>query len=162
MFINCLHIIPPRQYPESLRQPPDTSQTLSRQPSDIPGEKKPADQNYSNWIYVNQYHIIPSTNINRFGVVWNMSEGVWMTLDTAWMVIMPNQLLKLQWRNIDYCFDWMVPFISMTLDWQMSVLFWVVLRVRGRCLGWCLELSEWFWISSGLGWCGGMTWNWLT
>ena len=93
------HFTPLRQYPESLRQQPDTSQTLSRQPSDIPrhlGEKKPADQNYSNWIYVNQYYIIPSTNINRFGVVWNMSEGVWMTLDTAWMVIMPNQLLKLQ------------------------------------------------------------------
>ena len=62
MFINCLHIIPPRQYPESLRQPPDTSQKLSRQPSDIPrhlGEKEPADQNYSNWICVNQYQIIP-------------------------------------------------------------------------------------------------------
>ena len=76
VFINCLHIIPPRQYPESLIQPPDTSQTLSRQPSDIPGEKKPADQNYFNWIYVNQYHIIPSTNIDRFGVVCNMSDGV--------------------------------------------------------------------------------------
>ena len=79
-------------------------------------------------------------------------EGVWMTLDTAWMVIMPNKLLKLQWRNIDYCFDWMVPFISMTLDWKMSVLFWVVLRVRGRCLGGvlgCLSDSR-----SYLGWGG--------
>ena len=97
VFINCLHIIPPRQYPESLRQPPDTSQTLSRQPSDIPrhlGEEEPADQNYSYWIYVNQYHITPSPDINTFGVVWNVSkrclEGVWITLDTAWMVTIPN------------------------------------------------------------------------
>ena len=36
VFINCLHIIPPRQYPESLRQPPDTSQTPSRHPTDTP------------------------------------------------------------------------------------------------------------------------------
>ena len=63
MFINCLHILPPRQYPESLRQPPDTSQTLSRQPSDIPrhlGEKEPADQNYSNQIFINNFTSYPS------------------------------------------------------------------------------------------------------
>ena len=47
----CLSIAftayPPRQYSESLRQHQDTSQTPSRQPSDIPKhlvEKEPADQ----------------------------------------------------------------------------------------------------------------------
>ena len=36
MFMNCLHIIPPNHYPESLRQPPDTSQTPSKHPTDTP------------------------------------------------------------------------------------------------------------------------------
>ena len=36
VFINCLHFIPPRHYPESLTQPPDTSQTPSRHPSNTP------------------------------------------------------------------------------------------------------------------------------
>ena len=36
MFINCLHIIPPNHNPESPRQPPDTSQTPSRHPTDTP------------------------------------------------------------------------------------------------------------------------------
>ena len=34
--MNCLHIIPPNHYPESLRQPPDTSQTPSKHPTDTP------------------------------------------------------------------------------------------------------------------------------
>ena len=73
------------------------------------------------------------------GMCWRVSkrclEGVWMTLDTAWMVIMPNQLLKLQCRNIEYCFNWLVPFLSITLDWPLSVLFGGVYRVSGRFLG---------------------------
>ena len=55
---------PPRQYPESLRQPPDTSQTLSRHPKiwhilTNPrqlGEEEPADKNESNWIFINYLH----------------------------------------------------------------------------------------------------------
>ena len=35
LSIACISY-PPRQYPESLRQPPDTSQTPSRHPSDTP------------------------------------------------------------------------------------------------------------------------------
>ena len=82
-------------------------------------------------------------------------EGVWMTLDTAWMVIMPNQLLKLQWRNIEYCFDWLVPFFSMTLDWPLSFLFWGVCRVSGRFLGVVLGcLNESGYGLGSLGWWG--------
>ena len=55
-------------------------------------------------------------------------DGVWMTLDTAWMIIMPNQLLKLQWRDIECCFNWLVPFRSLTLDWPLSFIFWGVCR----------------------------------
>ena len=55
---------PPRQYPESLRQPPDTSQTLSRHPKIVHiltnprqlGEEEPADKNESNWIFINYLH----------------------------------------------------------------------------------------------------------
>ena len=36
MFKKCLHIIPPNHNPESLRQPPDTSKTPSRHPTDTP------------------------------------------------------------------------------------------------------------------------------
>ena len=28
--------------------------------------------------------------------VWNVSGGCWVTLDTVWRVIMPNQLTKVQ------------------------------------------------------------------
>ena len=69
------------------------------------------------------------------GVSKRCLEGVWMTLDTAWILIMPNQLLKLQWRNIECCFNWLVPFLSLTLDWPLSFLFWGVCRVSGRFLG---------------------------
>ena len=107
-----------------------------------------------------------NANINRWidlAVSGRCQEGVWMTLDTAWMVIMPNILLKLQWRNIEYCFDWLIPFISMTLDWPLSVLFWDVLTLRGRCLGGvlgCLSDSGYYLGWGGVGGC--MTWNWLT
>ena len=60
MFIIWLYITPPTQYPESFTQPPDTSQTLPRQPADKHLEKyELADQNYSNWIYVKLFCIIP-------------------------------------------------------------------------------------------------------
>ena len=61
-------------------------------------------------------------------------EDVWITLDTAWMVIMPNQLLKLQCRNIEYCFNRLVPFLSITLYWPLSFLFGGVCRMSGRFL----------------------------
>ena len=54
-IIACTFYPPPRQYPDSLRQPPGTTQTLSRQSSDIPkhlGEKEPADQDYSYKIFI--------------------------------------------------------------------------------------------------------------
>ena len=82
-------------------------------------------------------------------------EGVWMTLSTAWMVIMPNQLLKLQWRNIEYCFNRLVPFLSMTLDWPLSFLFWGVCRVSGRFLGVVLGyLTDSGYCLGRLGWWG--------
>ena len=71
-FLHCMEfqqLIWHDNHPGSIRSDPDTLRTPfrhptthSRQPSDIPrhlGEKEPADQNYSNWICVNQYQIIP-------------------------------------------------------------------------------------------------------
>ena len=78
-----------------------------------------------------------------------------MTLDTAWIVIMPNQLLKLQGRNIECCFNWLVPFLSMTLDWPLSFIFWVVWKVSGRLVGVVLGfLNESGDCLVGVGWMG--------
>ena len=67
-LIGCLLIActshPHRHYPVLLRQLPDISHTPSRHPTDIPrhtGEKELADQNESNQIFINSFHIIPPT-----------------------------------------------------------------------------------------------------
>ena len=67
-------------------------------------------------------------------------EGVWRLL--RWLWILPGGLsCQIDWRNsiegrnIEYCFNWLVPFLSLTMDWPLSALFSDVCRVSERCLG---------------------------
>ena len=72
-------------------------------------------------------------------------KGVWKVFwgMLGWLWIMPNHLMKLQWRNIEYCFNRLVPFLSIILDWPLSALCWGVCRVTGIHLGCVLGcLSE--------------------
>ena len=66
-------------------------------------------------------------------------EDAKVTLNTAWRAIMPN------WQNsIEYCFNWLVPFLSLAMDWPLSALFLDISRVSERSLGGVLGcLSVW-------------------
>ena len=50
-------------------------------------------------------------------------KGVWGVF--GWLWIIPNNLTKFQWRTIEYCFNWLVPFLSIILDWPLSGSHWV-------------------------------------
>ena len=109
-------------------------------------------------------YFLQNANITRFDGVWKVSgryqEGVWVTLNTAWRIIMPDQLMKLQWRHIEYYFNWLVTFLPMTPDWPLSACFWGVCRVPGRCLGGVLGCLSDFGYCLGWDWVvGGIMWN---
>ena len=95
-----------------------------------------------------------NANIDRFDGVCKVSGVCLAALNSAWRVIMPNQLMTLQWRNIEKCFNWLVPSLSMTLDWTLSALSRGVCRVSIRCLGGVLGCLGDF--GYCLGWGGGV------
>ena len=142
-LIGCLLIActshPHRHYPVLLRQLPDISHTPSRHPTDIPrhmGEKELADQNESNQIFINSFHIIPPTTQSHPDNIQKVTQTTSDTSQTSsrnptdtrkagtqWPIRVIGRRVNSQLKQYSLFFHW--SFIS----WSGMIILQAVLRI---------------------------------
>ena len=102
----------------------ETSQTPSRHPSYTArqlGEREPADQNYSNWIVINWFHIIPPPPPS-FTVPGHKLETSKKHLNRFdWVA---NSLIGFYWHT-EYWGNWIVSGWCLEGFWVVSECSWI-------------------------------------